>query len=82
MLVNFSLYLLIACSIGRVNNWEDVTKVFVAFVGEVHETLQTQSNLGELYTFVRELHSYDDKSFEYFTSLYFNYKVNYTIPWS
>ncbi len=64
MLVNFSLYLLIACSIGRVNNWEDVTKVFVAFVGEVHETLQTQSNLGELYTFVRELHNYDDKSFE------------------
>ena len=32
----------------------------------VHETLQTRDDRGEFHTLVRELHSYDDRFFEYF----------------
>ena len=32
----------------------------------VHETLQTRDDRGEFHTLVHELHSYDDRFFEYF----------------
>ena len=32
----------------------------------VHETLQRRDDRGEFHTLVRELHSYDDRFFEYF----------------